>query len=51
LKKAISLILFILLVVGSPGFSFASSLEILQRINDGEQTLLEEPIEGERPLV
>ena len=28
-----------------------SSLEILQRINDGEQTLLEEPREGDRPLV
>jgi DEAD/DEAH box helicase domain-containing protein len=28
-----------------------SSLEILQRINDGEQTVLEEPREGDRPLV
>jgi len=28
-----------------------SSLEILQKINDGEQTLLEEPREGDRPLV
>ena len=28
-----------------------SSLEILQKINDGEQTLLEEPMEGDRPLV
>ena len=27
-----------------------SSLEILQRINDGEQTVLEEPREGDRPL-
>jgi len=28
-----------------------SSLEILQRINDGEQTVLEEPREGDKPLV
>ncbi len=28
-----------------------SSLEILQRINDGELTVLEEPREGDRPLV
>jgi DEAD/DEAH box helicase domain-containing protein len=28
-----------------------SSLEILQRINDGEQTVLEEPTEGDKPLV
>ena len=28
-----------------------SSLEILQKINDGEQTVLEEPREGDRPLV
>jgi len=28
-----------------------SSLEILQRINDGEKTILEEPTEGDRPLV
>ncbi len=28
-----------------------SSLEILQRINDGEKTELEEPTEGEKPLV
>jgi len=28
-----------------------SSLEILQRINDGEQTVLEESREGDRPLV
>jgi len=28
-----------------------SSLEILQRINDGEKTILEEPTEGDKPLV
>ncbi len=28
-----------------------SSLEVLQRINDGEETILEEPSEGDRPLV
>ena len=28
-----------------------SALEVLQRINDGEQTILEEPTEGDRPLV
>ncbi len=28
-----------------------SSLEVLQRINDGEETELEEPSEGDRPLV
>ena len=28
-----------------------SALEVLQRINDGEKTILEEPTEGDRPLV
>ena len=28
-----------------------SALEVLQRINDGEQTILEEPTEGDRPFV
>ncbi len=28
-----------------------SSLEVLQRINDGEKTVLEDPTEGDRPLV
>ncbi|HSG74184.1 MAG TPA: DEAD/DEAH box helicase [Nitrosopumilaceae archaeon] len=29
----------------------SSALEVLQRINDGEQTILEEPTEGDKPLV